>query len=418
MHTLKKLVKAILPTKAYELLLRPYHFFITLFAALRYGFPARHLKVIAVTGTKGKSTVSDMIASILKEAGISFALSNTVHFVINNDVRPNTYKMTVPGRGFLQKFLAEAVAAKCTHAVIELSSEATLNFRHLFTMPNILVVTNLQPEHLERHGSMENYFQAKMNIVRELSRSPKRPRHLFVGVDDDYGKRFLESGADKKAGYSINDVSNISLATSSGTFVYNDTEYMVGLPGEVSIKNALASIHVANALSIPKDAVQKALSHLHIPGRFEEVSMGQKFTVVVDYAHTPDSLKALYAAYPNKRKICVLGNTGGGRDVWKRPEMGAIADTMCDEVVLTNEDPYDEDPEKILADMTTQMKRTPKIILDRREALSYAFSLAQENDVVLISGKGSDPYIMEKNNTKTPWSDVVVAAEELKKMLH
>jgi len=98
--------------------------------------------------------------------------------------------------------------------------------------------------------------------------------------------------------------------------------------------------------------------------------------------------------------------------------MGAIADTMCDEVVLTNEDPYDEDPEKILADMTTQMKRTPKIILDRREALSYAFSLAQENDVVLISGKGSDPYIMEKNNTKTPWSDVVVAAEELKKMLH
>ncbi|HYF29045.1 MAG TPA: cyanophycin synthetase, partial [Candidatus Paceibacterota bacterium] len=147
----------------------------------------------------------------------------------------------------------------------------------------------------------------------------------------------------------------------------------------------------------------------------ERIEEGQGFQAVVDYAHTPDSLAALYSAYPG-RKICVLGNTGGGRDTWKRPEMGRIADEACDEVILTNEDPYDEDPRAIVEAMAAGMKRAPKIIMDRREAIGAALSLARPGDAVLITGKGTDPYIMEANGKKTPWSDAAVVREELKKL--
>jgi hypothetical protein len=132
---------------------------------------------------------------------------------------------------------------------------------------------------------------------------------------------------------------------------------------------------------------------------------------------TLDSLRALYSAYPNKRKICVLGNTGGGRDRWKRPEMGAIADETCAEVILTNEDPYDENPRAIVEEMAAGMKRAPRIIMNRREAIAEALALASKDDVVLVSGKGTDPYIMEANGTRTPWSDAAVVREELKRLI-
>ena len=149
----------------------------------------------------------------------------------------------------------------------------------------------------------------------------------------------------------------------------------------------------------------------------ERIDAGQDFLAVVDYAHTPDSLQALYDAFPNRRKICVLGNTGGGRDTWKRPEMGAIADAECESVILTNEDPYDENPENIVNAMASGMKRKPRIVMDRRDAIREALSLAKAGDVVLISGKGADPYIMGPHGTKTPWSDATVVREELEKLL-
>ena len=137
---------------------------------------------------------------------------------------------------------------------------------------------------------------------------------------------------------------------------------------------------------------------------------------MVDYAHTPDSLKALYDAYPG-RKICILGNTGGGRDTWKRPEMGRIADESCEKVILTNEDPYDEDPRAIVEAMAKGMKRAPEIIVDRREAIRAALRAARPGDAVLVSGKGTDPFIMTANGAKTPWSDSRVVREELERLL-
>ena len=155
-----------------------------------------------------------------------------------------------------------------------------------------------------------------------------------------------------------------------------------------------------------------------ILGRAEEISEGQGFSVIVDYAHTPDSLVALYGAYPARRKICVLGSTGGGRDLWKRPVMGGIADNECETIILTNEDPYDEDPRSIvdmIASGITQKK--PEIVMDRREAMRRAFSLARASDVVLITGKGTDPTIQGPRGTSIPWSDATVAREELHRLL-
>jgi UDP-N-acetylmuramoyl-L-alanyl-D-glutamate--2,6-diaminopimelate ligase len=142
----------------------------------------------------------------------------------------------------------------------------------------------------------------------------------------------------------------------------------------------------------------------------------QDFNVIVDYAHTPDSLQKLYDVFQNTRRICVLGNTGGGRDTWKRDEMAQIAENECDQVILTNEDPYDDDPQQIINDMAGVMDTKPIIIMDRREAIAKALSLAKTGDSVLITGKGTDPYIMGPNNIKIPWDDATVTREELRKI--
>jgi UDP-N-acetylmuramoyl-L-alanyl-D-glutamate--2,6-diaminopimelate ligase len=178
-------------------------------------------------------------------------------------------------------------------------------------------------------------------------------------------------------------------------------------------------VKAAEFIGVSPEVSAHALAPLlRIPGRAENIDVGQDFLAVVDYAHTPDSLQALYDAYSKRhRKIAVLGNTGGGRDAWKRPLMAKIAEDNCAEVILTNEDPYDEDPAVIIAEMKRGMKREPKIIMDRREAIRYALSIAKSGDAVLVTGKGTDPFIMGANGTKTPWSDAEVVKEELTRLL-
>jgi UDP-N-acetylmuramoyl-L-alanyl-D-glutamate--2,6-diaminopimelate ligase len=169
---------------------------------------------------------------------------------------------------------------------------------------------------------------------------------------------------------------------------------------------------------VPFNKIKSAIEKFsEIKGRVERIKEGQDFDVVVDYAHTPDSLRALYKAFENHKKICVLGNTGGGRDTWKRDEMAKIAADMCDEIILTNEDPYDDDPQKIVSDMASAIPEAkPIVIMDRREAIAKAISLARSGDSVLITGKGTDPYIMGQNGSKIPWSDAQVVREELRKI--
>lgn len=403
--------------------LAPYHYAWARLAALWYGFPARRLTVVGVTGTKGKSSVADMLHAILSMAGHPTALASTIRFAIGKESRPNLFKMTLPGRGFIQKFLAEALTKKCTHAIVEITSEAALQYRHLGLELDALVFTNLQKEHIESHGSLENYFRAKLSIGEALVRSSKRPRSVIANADDAYGAKFLALPVEKQVPFSLTDVSDARVSENGVSFSYAGTHFALSLPGEFTILNALAAIKTAEALGVPLATCAKALKELsHISGRVERIEAGQDFIAIVDYAHTPDSLTALYSAFPNQRKICVLGNTGGGRDTWKRPEMGRIADGMCAEVILTNEDPYDEDPRAIVDAMAAGMSsegRTRKlqIIMDRREAIRHALATARPGDAVLISGKGTDPFIMRPKGRREAWSDAQVVREELERLL-
>ena len=399
-------------------LLAPYHYAWAVLSACWYGFPARKLTVIGVTGTKGKSSVAEMLYAILTAAGHKTALAGTIRFAVGEESRPNLFKMTLPGRGFIQKFLAEARKKNCTHAVVEITSEAALQYRHWGLELDALVFTNLQKEHIESHGGMEKYFRAKFSIGEALVRSKKRPRSIIANADDARGKEFLALPVENRISFSLADAADMRTNDAGVSFIYEGTHFSLPLPGIFSVLNALSAIKTAESLGVPLEICAKALRELaRINGRVERIEAGQDFIAVVDYAHTPDSLKALYGAFPDRKKICVLGNTGGGRDAWKRPEMGRIADEACEKVILTNEDPYDEDPRAIVDAMAKGMKRVPDIIMDRRAAIRAALRAARPGDAVLISGKGTDPFIMGPKGSKTPWSDARVVREELGQLL-
>lgn len=200
---------------------------------------------------------------------------------------------------------------------------------------------------------------------------------------------------------------------------YNDETIRIPLPGKFNIANALASLKLAEALGIPIAVIKKGIESLtKIRGRVEKIDEGQNFTIIVDYAHTDDSLQKVYEACGDGgRKIAVLGSTGGGRDTWKRPVLGKIADEHCDEIIITNEDPYDEDPMKIINEVASGVTvHTPIKILNRREAIRKAITIANQGDVVIITGKGTDPYIMGPHGVKEDWDDACVVREELKKI--
>ncbi|MDB5225622.1 MAG: UDP-N-acetylmuramyl-tripeptide synthetase [Candidatus Adlerbacteria bacterium] len=388
-------------------------------SAYWYGHPSRKMVVIGITGTKGKSTTAELVRHMLAQTGHTVALASTIRFMVGDAQERNLFKMTMPGRGYIQKFLRQALDAGCTHAVVELTSEGALQHRHAGLELNALVFTNLAPEHIERHGSYEAYAAAKLSLAEHLSRSSKRPRIIVANADDEYGKDFLAVEAEKRAPFSLADAEPYTADDRSVRFLWRGTLFSIPLPGLFNLKNCLATLTLGEALGLSTEKMKQALERVSpVAGRAQRIEQGQPFSVVVDYAHTPDSLRALYETYRNKRMICVLGSTGGGRDTWKRPEMGRIADELCDIAILTDEDPYDEDPLKIIEELSAGFSaRAPRVILDRRAAIAAAFAEAKDqDDVVLITGKGTDPYIMGPKGTKVAWSDAQVAQEELIKL--
>lgn len=418
METILRIIKKLIPTKVFRAMQPIYHYTLSTLGAVIYRFPAKKLHVIGITGTKGKSTTAEIVNSILEEAGYKTAISNTIRFKIGDESKPNKYKMSMPGRFFMQHFLARAVKEGCTHAVVEITSEGSKQFRHKFIYLNSLIFTNLSPEHIESHGSYEKYREAKLNIVNLLQ---KKDGVLVWNSDNDEGEVFEERakeiGISKTIPYTLSDAKPINFGKKTELRFHKNTLYS-DLPGEFNVYNILSAVTLADFMKIPHEVIKTGVENLSVvPGRAQKVIVANNtIDVIIDYAHTAESLEELYKAFPNKKKICVLGNTGGGRDHWKRPVMAQIAEKYCDEIILTNEDPYDEDPRKIVEEMKEAMiEKTPAIIMDRRSAIAAAISKANEDSVVLISGKGTDPYIMEANGKKTPWSDYEVAKEELEK---
>lgn len=423
MEKILRFVEKLIPKKIYKMGQPIYHYSLALLGAIIYRFPSCKLHVIGVTGTKGKSSTTEFTNAILEEAGYKTALTNTIRFKVGNESKPNLYKMSMPGRFFMQKFLRRAVNAGCTHAVIEITSEGSRFFRHKFLNLDAFIFTNIAPEHIESHGSFENYIKAKVSIAAELENSCKTRKVIVANADDKEAYRFLEKDVNEKYSYSLVDAEPYKSDEKGISFTYKGVQISSPLKGVFNIYNMMGAALYADAFGVPKETIAKALGNLNeLLGRVQHVHVGQNFDVVVDYAHTADSLKALYEAFPNQKKICVLGSTGGGRDKWKRPAMGQVADTYCDYIILADEDPYDEDPLEIIEGVQSGIKnKTCEVIIDRREAIEKAVRLAREWDsknekvAVLISGKGTDPYIMGPNGTKVPWSDAKVAEEALNK---
>jgi UDP-N-acetylmuramoyl-L-alanyl-D-glutamate--2,6-diaminopimelate ligase len=411
---MKTALKAIIP----PFLLSAYHFALAFLAALIYRFPSRRIAVVAVTGTKGKSSTIEYLNAVAEAAGMKTALASTIRFKLGDNSQPNLLRQTQPGRFFLQSFLAKAVNAGCSIAFVEMTSEGARQYRHRFVELDALAFINLAPEHIESHGSLEAYQDAKFELGKQLARSKKRPRYMVANADDSQGSRYLSLSVEHLIPFSLSGAQPYLASEHGGYFTFDGTKIDVKLPGEFSLKNALAAATLMNALGFPIDAITRGIAGLEkIPGRAEEISEGQSFPVVVDYAHTPDSLRALYSAYGDRRKICVLGSTGGGRDLWKRSVMGAVADEFCDTIILTNEDPYDEDPQSIVDGIAQGVTRKkPEIIMDRRKAIQRALELARTSDAVLITGKGTDPTIQLARGKSIPWSDAEVAREELRKL--
>lgn len=413
-----RILKKILPMALVRPLLPVYHRALASCMAFSYGFPATRLTIIGITGTKGKSTTAEMVFAILRAAGHRTALISTIRFAIEDESQPNRLKMTLAGRGFAQSFMRKALDAGCTHLVIEITSESVLQHRHLYLNLDGLIVTNIQREHIESHGSFGKYVAAKKTIVDTLVHSPKKQKVLVANTDVPESNVFLTLPIPRTIGFATYELTNLSGNEREVSFTYGGIYFSVPLPGTFNALNALAAIKMGEAFGVSLTVAAAALASLPVVrGRVEHIDVGQDFIAVVDYAHTPDSLAALYSAFQSQRKICVLGNTGGGRDAWKRPEMGRIADESCAKVILTNEDPYDEDPRAIVDAMAAGMQRAPEIIMDRRSAIRAALALARTGDAVLISGKGTDPFIMGPRGMKTPWNDAEVVREELKKLL-
>ncbi len=418
-----RILKKIIPTFLFRKGQPIYHYGLSLLGALLHGFPSRKIKVVGITGTKGKTSTSEIVNAILEEAGFKTALAGTLRFKIGESSSRNLYKMTMPGRFKIQKFLSDAVKEKCDWVVMEMTSEGIKQFRHKWIELDALIVTNISPEHIESHGSFENYLEAKLKLAQSISKSSKKRKVIVTNKDDEHsGKFIVAAGKAESYPFSLLDADPYDTNDSGVTLTFRGERITSPLHGIFNIQNILASAVFAESIGISTEVVMSAIKKLSgVAGRVEFITLANKnqnFDVIVDYAHTIDSLTKLYETFPNRKKICVLGNTGGGRDKWKRKGMAEVADKYCDEIILTNEDPYDEDPQEILNQMKEGIKNKPfKIILDRRKAINMALNNAKNGDIVLITGKGTDPYIMGPNGKKTAWDDATVVREELEKIL-
>ncbi len=421
------------------------HFLVAFCAYWYYGRPARKLIVVGVTGTKGKTTTSRFIASALQGGGYRVGLLSTVEFQVADKRWLNDKKMTMLGLGQIQKMLRDMVVAGCEYAVVETSSEGILQYRHFGLHYDICVFTNLGTEHSERHGGFENLRADKGKLFGQLTKFPhkifnnkKVEKIIAANLDDKNAEFYLNYPADKKIGFAIkNKVSNLSenyfadIVSSSAAgvnFQVDAQNYHINLAGEFNVYNALAAISVASSQNVSPEKIAQGLDSVKmLEGRMEFIEAGQKFKVIVDYAHEPMSLTELFTNLKKMvtgRVIAVVGSDGGGRDVGKRAKMGQIAGELCNFVVVSDVNCYDEDPAQIaemLADGARQAGKKEGedlfVIVDRRAGIEKAFQLAEPDDVVVITAKGTEPYIAVANGEKIAWDDRVVAREILQKMV-
>ncbi|MBI4948067.1 UDP-N-acetylmuramoyl-L-alanyl-D-glutamate--2,6-diaminopimelate ligase [Candidatus Berkelbacteria bacterium] len=425
-----------------------FHLVSAVIANIFYGFPSRKLKVIGVTGTNGKTTTCHLITTILETAGEKVGMTTTIDFKFGDEVIENNYKMTTLSPFALQKMLKKMVANNCSFAVIEVTSIA-LDQHRLWGVPFYAAVfTNLTHDHLDYHGSMSRYLVAKEKMFE------RRPYLSVLNADDPTIERLSKYDCNKLVTYGIKNPATIiakKLYARPGGVDFillidgKQTSVSLPLPGEFNVYNALAAIAVGLGLGNSLDTVMEGVRRFEpVAGRMEVVDAGQPFTVLIDYAHTPDALQNVYETLiptVRGRLISVLGATGR-RDRTKRPILGAIAARYADYVIVTNEDPYDEDPLTIIDEVASGVVRgRPKgpgrykinkesdvpikykdsgediwwwRVPDRKDAINKALKLARAQDVVLVTGKGAEK-VMAVGDKLIPFSDREVLIDLLRK---
>lgn len=390
-------------------------------SATYYGNPARKLKIIGVTGTKGKTTTTYMIRDIMLASGKKIGMIGTICNTYG-DIKEESIR-TSPESLDLQALLARMVEAGMEYVVMEVSSHA-LALNRVYGIKFIVgVFTNLSEDHLDFHKTMENYLEAKAKLF-EMS------DFAIVNGDDIYAPRLLKMIKCKKATYGLDNAVDLTATDIRVNPSYVEFKMYVNkmletikinIPGRFTVYNALAAIGVCSLFGAQMDAICGALGALRVPGRNEVIDLNKTFTVIVDYAHTPASLEAILSSakrYTKGRVICVFG-CGGNRDKEKRAMMGEISGRLADFTVITTDNPRDENPGKIIEDIETGIKQTRglyKAIENRRQAIKFAMRIAWKSDVIIIAGKGHETYQEVENGKKLYFDDKEIVkklAEEM-----
>jgi UDP-N-acetylmuramoyl-L-alanyl-D-glutamate--2,6-diaminopimelate ligase len=398
-------------------------------AANFYGHPSRELDLIGVTGTNGKTTTTHLIEAVLKAKGQKTGLIGTIWNKIGEEKVPGD--RTTPESLDLQCLLRRMVSAGVNSAVMEVSSHGLALHRVALCEFDVAVFTNLTQDHLDFHASFEEYFSSKLLLFTGLgqNRTKNRTCYAVVNTDDPAGREIMTKvsvpvityGLRKEADVVARDVQMSPRGTTFNLcFAGEKVPFTINLPGRFNVYNSLAAIAVGIKEGLSFPVIQQALAQVKkVPGRFEVIDLGQDFTVVVDYAHTPDGLKKVLetARLLTKGRLIVVFGCGGDRDQEKRPVMGRIAGSICDFTLLTSDNPRSEDPKKILAQIEAGIKEVTSaylVIEDRYQAIRTALHYAQKGDFVVIAGKGHENYQILKDHI-IPFDDCEVVREILAK---
>ena len=420
---LVKFVRKVLPGGMLRRLENGYRRLRVKLVSARYGNPSKHLRVIAVTGTNGKTTTSCYINEILKEAHFTTAMFTTAVIEVAGKRKLNDLNATVASTARMQRFFRDAKRTNADYVVLEVTSHA-LDQHKLDGVPiEAAVMTNLTQDHLDYHKTMEEYAAAKGKLFQ------LRPRFIVLNRDDewyDYFNQFVASeqkmtyGRSVEAEAKITHVKLYRKGTEADVVLDHQThlELATNLPGEFNVMNMTAATTLAYLLGVKLEDIQEGVANVEaVPGRFERAVEGLGYDVIVDYAHTPDALEKLLAAARGitKQRVILVFGACGDRDQGKRPTMGEIAARGADRIFLTDEESYNEDPEQIRRMLMEGIERgrgdaKTTEIADRRQAIERALGCAKKGDMVLITGMGHEQYRIV-NGQRLPWNDGQVVRE-------
>jgi UDP-N-acetylmuramoyl-L-alanyl-D-glutamate--2,6-diaminopimelate ligase len=416
-------VRKVLPSRALRGVEEIYRRGRVQLVSARYGNPAKHLRVIAVTGTNGKTTTVNYINEILKEAGLKTAMFSTALIEVAGQTQLNDLNATVGTTKRMQQFFRDAKKAHVDYVVLEITSHA-LHQHKLATVPiEVAVMTNLTQDHLDYHKTMEKYAEAKGMLFAG------NPKYIVLNRDDEWfdffdkyqaGAQKITYGTHEEAEAKIDYVKLYKKGSEATVVIDHQTklELATALPGKYNVYNMTAAAAVAYLLGLKLTDIVEGVANLEgVPGRFERVVEGLGYDVIVDYAHTPDAMEKLLEAaraITSNRVIIVFGATGD-RDKGKRPIMGEIAARMADRIVLTDDESYSEDPQTIRDEVMAGIEQAggeakTTELGDRREAIEKALSIAKKGDMVLITGMGHEQFRIV-NGERLPWNDGDVVRE-------